>query len=623
MQKIENCIIINGVMSMNHETGFTNVNKNNALLEAIDFFTQKFSIHQLSSYAFEFVNQILSLQSSAMFLKEGEAFVLKKHFNYDVHEYAIPDTPKLQRIATFHGNILTSNFESYFESKDIEALNPRLIIPMIIKDLLYGFIVSDCKNECYLSNNELHLSKALMQLINNALESSKNFSDLEQTNKQLDQKIFNLFSINQSSRMLLSELDLNKLYSLAIDIFSELTSSRITSFGLYDEIRDRIVLRGYRDVYSSKKQTCEFELQDTNYKGYRVVFHYHKDKEKLQNIFKNYDDFQLMDAEYIILIVKEKVLGFVTISKPVNDRDYDQSLFELIESLAASTYISFKNAIYFNEIDQQRKSIQQKLHALTNLNLLIKNINCCSTLEELCDISVKTLQYSFGIKKALIAMRENDQYIIKNSIGYTPSTYELILNNIWADIYADSVSCYIAEEVPAYFSEEFLKELGGCSCLVISPLHTGNEDLEEDSLPLGYIVVFAASQSLKEEEVLLIETMANSIAPVINHLQTVSQIKQEYVINQQERFLKSLQHRLNNKQEYSIDFYLYYKKIPQIPFERTDLSDYLQYEHYYFDNMLLVLSYEPLLEPELTEILETSSKEAVISELKKAFCTDF
>lgn len=608
---------------MNHETSSANVNKNNALLEAIDFFTQKFSIHQLSSYAFEFVNQILSLQSSAMFLKEGDRFVLEKNFNYDVHAYTIPDTPKLQRIATFHGNIMTSNFEGYFEAKDIEALRPRLIIPMIIKDLLYGFIISDCKNECYLSNNELHLSKALMQLINNALESSKNFSDLEQTNKQLDQKIFNLFSINQSSRMLLSELDLNKLYSLAIDIFSELTSSRITSFGLYDEIKDRIVLRGYRDVYSSKKQTCEFELQDNSYKGYKVVFHYHKDKEMLQSIFKNYDDFQLTDAEYIILIVKEKVLGFVTISKPVNDRAYDQSLFELIESLAASTYISFKNAIYFNEIDQQRQLIQQKLHTLTNLNLLIKNINCCSTLEELCDISIKTLQYSFGIKKALIAIRENNRYLIKNSIGYTPFTQELVLNDKWDNVFEDSVSCYMAEEASAYLSHEFLQETEGCSCLVISPIHTGNIDLEEDRVPLGYIVVLAASQNLKEEEVLLIETMANSIAPVINHLQTVHQVKQEYIVNQQEGFLKSLQHRINNKQEYSIDFYLYYKRIPQVPFEQPDLSHYRQYEHYYFDNVLLILSYEPLSEPELAEISETSSREAVVSELKRAYCTDF
>jgi GAF domain-containing protein len=604
---------------MNKQTNTASVNKSNVLIEAIDFFTQKFSIHQLSDYAFEFVNEVLALRSSAMFLKEGPSFVLKKQFNYHIHAYCIKDTPNLQRIATFHGSILTSNFEGYFEAEDIQALKPRLIIPMIIKDLLYGFMVSDCKDECYFSNYKLHLSKALMQLTNNALESSHNLEELQLTNKQLDQKVFNLFSINQSSRMLLSELNLNSLYSLSIDIFSELTSSRITSFGLYDEIRDRIVLRGYRDVYSPKKIHLEFQLEESCYVGYKVVFHYQKDKEQLLGIFKNYDDFQLLDAEYIVLIVKERVLGFVTISKPFNDRAYDQSLFELIEGLAASAYISFNNAMYFSEIDRQRKSIQQKLHALTNLNILIKNINSCSTLEELCDISVKTLQYSFGIKKALIAMRENDRYIIKNSLGYASSSSELMINHKWQDICKDSVSCYIAEEASDYLSAAFLEEAGGCSCLVISPIHTGNTDFEEDSLPLGYIVVLATAQNLREEEVLLIETMANSIAPVIKHLQTVTHIKQEYILNRKEAFLRSLQHKVSNRKEYSMDFYLYYRKMPQLPFEQADLTPYQQYEHYFFDHMLLILSYDSLSGPELTELRETGSQEAVVAAIQEAY----
>jgi len=604
---------------MNHESTDTKLHRYNALLQAIDFFTQKFNINQLSSYAFEFTNDVLSLDSSALFIKMDDSFRLVKVKNYALSEYCIEDTPKLQRIATFYGNVMTSGFDTYFDKKDIDAFEIKVIIPLIIKDLLFGFIVTKGNHEDRMDHDDLMMCKALMQLINNSLESSKNLMDLQHTNNQLDQKIFNLFSINHSSRMLLSELDINKLYSLAIDIFSELTSSRITSFGLYDEIKDKIVLRGYKDVFSAHQYQMDFELLDHYYRGYKVVFHYHDDKDLLQSIFKNYDAFKHMDAEYIILIVKDRVLGFVTISKPVNDRAYDQALFELIESLAASTYISFKNAIYFNEIDRQRRTNQQKLHTLTNLNTLIRNINSCSTIDELCEIAVKTLHYGFGIKKVFIALKEKDHYVIKNYVGFELSDSMLDINGNWQGIQTDSYVSYLADETNIYLSASLSASIGTSNCLVISPITNGNTDLGEEQTPLGYVVVLHTPQNLKEEEVLLIETMSNSIAPVVNHLQEIRQIKQEYIVNPKELFMNSLRAKLDNRERYSIDFYIYYKKLVQIPFEQLDLRCYNQYEHYYFDNMLLAISYDQLEEHDFDGGIEAANFEDAISKIKTTY----
>lgn len=595
------------------------LNKYYSLLQAIDFFTQKFNLNQLSSYAFEFTNNMLDLGSSALFIKDEDYFVLIKENGYKLRSYNISDTPKLQRIATFNGNVMTGSFETYFEPSDIRTFSTKLVIPLIIKDLLYGFIISDGKKDGLFDQDDILISKALMQLFNNSLESSKNFSDLQLINSQLDQKIFNLFSINHSSRMLLSELDLQKLYSLAIDIFSELTSSQITSFGLYDEIKDKIIIRGYKDVFSSDKYYGEFELINKTYNGYKVVFHYRDDKEELQKIFKNYGDFEHMGAEHIILIVKERVLGFVTISKPVNDRAYDQSLFELVESLAASAYISFKNAIYFKEINRQKKSIEQKLNILINLNTLIRNINSCVSLEELCDVAVKTLQYSFGIKKVFIALREKNSYIIKNHTGFDLTDCNLIINERWGNINKDAFISFMGNEAANFLSEELLADIGTSNCLVISPIFTDSIDIEEEEAPLGYIVVLHTQESLKEEEVLLIETMCSSISPVISHLQTVKQIKQEYVTNQQEAFVASLRNKLLNRDKYLIDFYIFYRIIPQIPFEEPDLSRYKQQEYYYFNNILIVLSYTELYEDDFAGSIEPTNEEEIISALKKVY----
>ncbi len=588
-----------------------------ALIQAIDFFTQKFDVNQLANYAFDFANEILTLNSSALFINQGDSFNLVKSRNYSIKSYSIPNTEKLQRIATFYGSILKSNFDTYFNASDIKVFDTQLIIPLIIQDLLYGFIVSNGKAVELIDEDDLIISKALMQLINNSLENSKNFSDLQQTNKRLDQKIFNLFSINQSSRMLLSELDLRKLYSLSIDIFSELTSSKITSFGLYDEILNRVVIKGYKNVYSSEKQYHEFELVSREYKGYKLVYNYKSDFEELSKLFVNCKDFKKLEAEYIILIVKKDILGFVTISKSVNDRSYDEGLFELIESLAASTYISFTNAIFFQEITRQKSIIEQKLSVLTKLNSLIKNINSCVDIDELCDVTIKTLKYGFGIKKAFIALKNKDEYIIRQCIGFEPPSSVLCYNEAWGDLANSEVlSIYTKLMNSTYFDEAFLESVGETNCLVISPITVANEDIDGNSGALGYIVVLHTRESLREEEVLLVDTISNSIAPIINNMNYIEHIKQEYILDPRAAFIKQLHAKFDNRINFLIDFYLYYKRIEQKPFCEQDISAYDGSDSFYFDGYLFVLSEIELDEKDFDGSIETVSVEQMIECIK-------
>lgn len=495
------------------------LNRYDALIQAIDFFTQKFSVEQLSHYAFEFTNDILFLNSSALFLKNGNSYDMKKSKLYGISDFNMPATPKMQRIATFHGDIVVAHFENFFNSDIIRHFDIKIVIPLIIQDLLYGFIISNGKTGESFSKDDLTIARALMRLINNSLENSRNFSSLQETNKKLDQKIFNLFSINQSARILMSVLDLQKLYSLSTDIFSELTSSKVTAFGLYDEISGKIIVRGYKDVFSSKKYYGEFELVDKNYTSYKIVFNYKDDREALKKVFVNFQTFEKLEAEYIILLVKDKILGFVTISKPVNEREYDQSLFELVESLASSTYISLKNALLFQEMNRSKAIIENKLSVLTKLNALVKNINSCSDISELCSLTIRTLNISFGIKKAFIALRENNEYVIRDFIGFIPSNRQIEMNDKWKKLnFTGMFYKFTGESNSEYFSEQLLEETGESNCLIIAPIRIDEAILEDECQPLGYIAVLQTPEVLKEEEILLIDTISSSIAPTVNHL---------------------------------------------------------------------------------------------------------
>lgn len=585
---------------MSSDKAYINLYRYEALLQAIDFFTQKFSLEQLSDYAFEFTNEILTFNSSVLFIKEDDKFVLKKERNYFVGDYTIKNTEKIQRIATFHGDVLKTGFDNYFERTEIDFFRPLVIIPIIIKDWLFGFIISDGKAVGDMDENDFIIASALMRLINNSLENSQNFLELQETNKKLDQKIFNLFSINQSSKMLLSELNIKNLYQIAIDIFSELTSSRVTAFALNDEIRNKLVIRGYRNVFEKKEVFLEFDLFKEEYNDNQIVFNYIKDREKLDKIFVNSNDIAELEPEYIILIVKEKIIGFVSISKTVNERVYDNSLFELIESLASSTYISFSNALLFEEVTVQKELVSQKLNILMKYNKLVKTINSCNNKTELFNTVLKALHFSFGIKKALIATWINNKLVITDNLGFAIGKDEKDLEINIADDFKERIdegifADFTSEGISKYICGSVLCKVHNPNCLVIAPIIIDGSD-DESKLVLGYIFVFETKEVLKEEEILLIDTISGSIAPTINKLNILENIKTNYIEKQEEKFILSLKKMISNWQLYQIPFWIYLKRHEEAPFRKNNFEKYADEEIYYFGNTIFLISYTILNE---------------------------
>jgi hypothetical protein len=193
-----------------------------ALLKAIDFFTQRFNIDQICYYAFEFSNEILTLNGSALFTFEDGRYVLKNNRLYDAQTKYIDNTSSLSEIPILHGDIIVNDFEMFFDKKIIEEFNIKIAIPLIINETLYGFIISNGKILDDFNKDDLIIASTLTKLFKSSLENSQHLNELSQKNKQLDQKIFNLFAISQSAKSLLYEVDIDRLYSLATDVFSDI-----------------------------------------------------------------------------------------------------------------------------------------------------------------------------------------------------------------------------------------------------------------------------------------------------------------------------------------------------------------------------------------------------------------
>lgn len=591
-----------------HDNTIDKLYRHEALLYAIDFFSQGVEIGQIANYAFDFANEILTLNFSAIFLKEEEDFILSKSKGYDLKSYKICAVDKLNNIAKFHGDIIKSNFQAFLEEKELEIFRPKLIIPLMVQDKTLGLLISNGKVIGELNNNDYNIATILMRLINKSLENTLYAEELKQKNKELDLQLFNHFFINHTTKILLSELDIESLYTLCTDIVGEVVCSKITAFGLYDEIKEKIVIRSYRDIFSFKKLYTELELLTKGYSNNKIIFNYNEDREEIKGIFKNWEEFEKLEAEYIILIVKDKILGFITISEPVNDREYNKIMFDLVESLASIIYIAISNGNLFKKIDQQKYLIEKKYNVLQKLSRIVKNINSSSNIEELSHRTMKTLNIGFSIEKALAIFKQNGRYEIVSTIGFDTKVKEIVKTDIWK-LVDDSGITYEFSSIhnEKYFDKELYIDMGESNCLVISPIKIGNISFEEEDNVLGYIVVLQTRRSLEAEEIVLIDTISGSIAPIIKQLNNIQQIKKEYILNEQELFLKDLREKFFSKEKYFIDFKIYYKKIIKKPFEELDFTAYSHFDYYYFDNYLLVLSEYDLSEEDFDDYIELNT----------------
>lgn len=505
------------------------------LLKAIDFFTQRVHIDQIVDYGYRFFNQLLTGESSALFIRNGKEFVLKRQVGYDINSYKISSSKKLDELPLFHGSIITKNIQSYYAPDVIETFRMKLVLPLIIDTELAGFIFSNGKEDAEFDNDDLMLVDHLMKLINHSLENNQRFLDFQKISSDLDQKIFNLFVINQSTKAILSELKLRELYSIATDVFSEITGSTITSFGIYDPLSNKIKMSGYRNVFSFNHYYTELELSTRKYTS-NIVLHMQRDEAIIRSLFINCEALNMLKAEYIILIVKDEILGVVTIGKSINGDPYSSSDFELIESLASTTYIAITNAQLFNEIQSQKEEIEKKYSALKKLNRLIKTITSANTKDELLTLTLQTLQLGFGVTKAFISEKgdEGDYHIVK-SVGLQDlngKSYQIPeakRNSLTEETTYD----FEANRIYDYFAnEEFFYQFGEVNGIVLAPIILNVHKPDSDKQIDGFIVVLDTQENLKNEEIIIIDTITKSISPILKQMKKLEEMEEQYMISQ-------------------------------------------------------------------------------------------
>ncbi|RSK28304.1 hypothetical protein EJF36_16345 [Bacillus sp. HMF5848] len=494
------------------------------LLQAIEIFTQRYDKDTLLKFSFEFANELLTLHKAALFEKEGSQYYLVHNRLYNYESYEVQSSQALDKLPLYYGRVLSPNqLLKYFPMNFIEDFSAAYVIPLINDTDMIGFIVTNGKSVGEMSADDNLLIDILMRLVNSSIENNQRFLDYQTLHHQLDQKIYNLFVLNQSIKALLSELNPRELYKIATEVFSEISGSFITSFGLYSDTINTIQVKGYRNVFSFEKKYFQLQLKETFLLPNKIYLHIEDDKEELMQIFEDITLLSELETEYVIFIQKNNLIGVVTLSKSHQGNNYDSGLFELIETLASSTYIALNNAFSFEKIEKQKIEAEAKFHVLQTYNRLIRNINSCRTLDELFTLALHTLALGFGVEKAFFILQQDETYLMKKNIGFEASQHQVHLNeavtqNIDDEIFYD----YFSENLSSYFNDDhFISSLGDTNSIIFAPIQIKNyyEREDEESNPYGYLVVTKTKSIIKQEDLLLIDTITRNITPLIFHLE--------------------------------------------------------------------------------------------------------
>ena len=98
-----------------------------------------------------------------------------------------------------------------------------------------------------------------------------------------------------------------------------------------------------------------------------------------------------------------------------------------------------------------------------------------------------------------------------------------------------------------------------------------------------------------EEKILVYETITNQIAPSCYHLQQIEEVKERYIINIKNKFLKDLKVEMEEASEFSLDLYIFHvHDDSKLKFKKSIsmliLSDSFEKSYQVDDQNLIIIS---------------------------------
>lgn len=566
-------------------------NRYQSLLSSIDFFSQNLNLHQIVEYGFKIYNSFEAPISSAIYTLNDskEKYCVAFSHGYD---FNLPDVVRTDQHAMFavRNGFLLTDYDTqcrYYEVSFIRETRLSKIMPLIIDDQLFGFIISsDANNNQTITTYDMDFFNRFNYLMNLSLEKASRYIERKELKREIDKHIFNLDSISQTMKMILSELSIKGIIQLSTDVIREMTSSSVTSIALYDEVEHCLKIEAYEDVVSGFKHFEQFKLK-TEYPKHQSICKMPEDYHLLESIFEDASLFKTFPSEYVILLIKDRIIGFVTIGKPLAFENYDDDLIKRIQDIASIMYIALTNARQFELIAFQKAQLNRQVKVLENMNRIIKTISSADSIEELSELVMTTLNASFGIGKALfIGLNDGVEHVIgcynMDVSKFDDAFYEVIRNLLDEQ----PLVYFTIDDYQKAFGDTFIGYLEDVNCFALTPMYLNGVSVE----PFGYLLITEARDRLHETQVSMLSILSNSIAPLLNQLLIVNRFNKHYLPNPVYKMNEMLKKYTEEYGVYGLSFRVFIKEVALRPFQVFDIDEYAAYDYVVYNGFLFIFA---------------------------------
>lgn len=508
------------------------------LLDVINIFTETLSIDQIM-YAADEVFKTTFNTEPYIYTVNGNNFEINFYKSKEKkEELNFVLTQKLKDFAVFTASVLEGdNLSNYFPNDVLVKLKANYAIPLISSGKFLGVIFINIQEESQEKAFTYKVLDYLMRLIAISLDKYEKTCLNASLEKETSSRNFNLKSLNSMSHELFAELNLQALFELAIDAFLEITASEKIVFVAYDEKSEDFKSMALKCATSNK---CDADFltfrkiyleNPEKYKN-ALDLNVEMEREYFYSLFKCVVGNQFLNSyRYVVLIFdRGEILGFLMISESVNGSEFSDSLVDMVDILSTNTFLAIKNAKFFSEIKEKKKSIEEKLYNLLRLNDLMHNINSAEDSGTVRELIVDTLNISFNVTLGFLAMYDKSQeiFIVKNNINMQElqdKSFKVSYN--WGKIMkGESLLLTGLENIYDYFEKDFIMEyIFEAAGMLIKPLCVGDEGRRFE----GVLCLFNnKTNNLSDYEFnLYVDSIINHSSPMISNLRQIESLIQE------------------------------------------------------------------------------------------------
>jgi len=308
-----------------------------------------------------------------------------------------------------------------FETNEVRAL--KLFMPMRIKDHFVGLVVlSGKKDKTDFTEPEIQLMQAIVGLASTSINNAMLFEHSETTKNELDHKVFNLMTLQQSGKVLSSTLDLKELINISIDMFLETVWSNKGILMLFSDDRPELEVKAFKgmsheEVLELKKDAAETWAMTTIEKEKRPIL---AQELGTRSSYQSYSTVNrnLPFAVYIPMLKEGELYGVVKVGPKINGESFTENDLEFFSTLSSQAVIAFENArLYSLAITDSITKLY--VHRYFQLRLdeeVARSRRYNSTISLLmCDIDhFKLINDNYGHQQGDLILKEISKILRKN-----------------------------------------------------------------------------------------------------------------------------------------------------------------------------------------------------------------